>query len=222
PHKSAILSHLDCLAESAQAAGAANTIWLDQSRGLCGANTDVDAAEALLRAHFDSLDQKHAIVIGSGGAARAAIAALGRLQCFSVSVVHRNPASVEALLAQFPYIRPISLDNRWELSKAFSQASVVFQSTSAPMDHAQGEALISCLPVESIPKSAIAFEWVYRPLRTQFLRVLEAREIHVIDGLSLLVEQGIRSLALWTGRSIEEISKVPLKASLLEALVGST
>ena len=98
PHKGAVLPYLDELSDDARLAAAVNTIVVDED-GLRGYNTDVEGVRAALVAVAgDSLSGDPALVLGAGGAARAAALALARLGC-PLTIVNRTLAGAERLAA---------------------------------------------------------------------------------------------------------------------------
>ncbi len=98
PHKGAVIPFLDDLSADARLAEAVNTIVVDEG-ALRGYNTDVEGVRgALLDATGDSLDGEAALILGAGGAARAAALALARLGC-RLTIANRTPAAAQRLVA---------------------------------------------------------------------------------------------------------------------------
>ena len=155
-------------------------------------------------------DDGRAVVLGAGGAARAAALALESLG-LRVSVAARDPAKAAEVLALLRH------DARGDAlvlgdlarSKALSGAAVVIQATNVGRG---GESL----PVSFAGVSAIAFEMLYTPRETPFLAAARAAGCQVIEGWEMLLAQGAASLSLWLGGRV--VPRDAMKAALLAAL----
>ncbi len=199
----------------ARETGAANVVALSE-RGLCAHNTDVPALAERIR--HNAPNARRAIVIGSGGAALAAVAALGKVGVARVSVTARrftgepaswpNAARLRALGAELA-AWPITSDAEWwELAAA---SDVVIQATSAGMRGADsGDSVRDVIPWARLAAGACALDVVYNPVRTPFLDAAEARGLRVEGGLPMLVGQAESAIELWVGRR-------PRSEPLLEA-----
>jgi shikimate dehydrogenase len=171
-------------------ARAVNTVWREGTN-LVGALTDVDGVAEPLRAlHLRGED---ALVLGAGGAARAAALALESLGLV-VHVAARRLTQAESLLSELALRRPgraLALGDAAEVPTALSRCAVVVQATPASdlrldWSHAQAD--------------TIAFEMLYRPARTLFLEGAQAAGARRIGGAEMLLAQGLRSFEIWTGR----------------------
>jgi shikimate dehydrogenase len=163
------------LVGDAATAGATNTLYRAGGRWH-GALTDVDGVQVPLLQR-GMTGPGGALILGAGGAARAAAIALAGLG-FDVTVAARGGA---------PWApRAISFAN---LEAAFARARVLVQATSA-------ESLR--LPWQSA-SPGLAFEMRYRPRETAFLREARAAGYSVVEGWEMLLAQGVRAFELWTG-----------------------
>ena len=178
PHKLAVAAAVDELDAQAQATGAVNTVVNDGGR-LCGSNTDVPGIEAALRAvDIEPAPGVRALVLGGGGSARAAIAALDGAV---VTCAVRRPLDSQLPATVIP----------WELrQEAAGQSDVVINCT--PLGR-QGE-----LPIE--PTQGAVVDLVYRPEGTPLVDAARAAGLPTADGWLVLVEQGAVAFELWTGR----------------------
>jgi shikimate dehydrogenase len=179
----------------ASRAGAVNTVWR-QGPHLCGALTDVDGVrEPLLAAGVKS--GAEALVIGSGGAARAAIVALDQMG----ATAHVAARSTEKAVSALNALRPrgagqtLSLDDQSALAALFPSLEVIIQAT--PVGRA-GDA--HPLPWPCAAPRLVAFEMVYLPERTPFAVQASEAGGSVIEGWQMLLEQGVRAFELWTGQ----------------------
>lgn len=201
PHKTAVLALADELDASAKFTGAANTLVRAPDGRVLAYNTDAPAlasvVSVLLEDHGEIALARRGLVLGSGGAARAAVAALHLLGMKDVVVRARRPGPVFELRAGFPAWQPWAPDAASEAS-----TSVVVQATSAGMTGAgPGEPVADVVAWEALPPSAIAVDVVYAPPSTPFLRAAERRGLHGGGGLGMLAVQGGLALELWLGVS---------------------
>ena len=209
PHKQAVLALMDELTPEARAIGAVNTVVLGE-RSCLGHNTDAQGFVRALReagAGFDPADEylrgRSALVLGAGGAARAVVCGLVR-QGARVIVANRTVERAEALV------------------EAFSElASAADQLAACPLDPAtlrrvsRGvELIVNTTPLgmwpevdaspwpEDVPfpKEALAYDLIYRPRVTSFMRQAQAAGARAADGLGMLVHQGAAAFELWTGQ----------------------
>jgi shikimate dehydrogenase len=188
PLKTAIMSSLDEIDDHSRAIGAVNTLWAREDR-IFGGNTDWVGFTRSLKDHFD-LRGKTFAILGSGGAARAAVFGI-RQEGGNPIVLHRNPKTGTALARDFHCpCRPLS-----DLKRVEAHCLV----NATPVGMAPNAAGI---PVP--PKNLSRFEWVmdlvYNPLRTRLLREAEAAGCGVITGLPMLVHQGAEQIRIWTGK----------------------
>lgn len=200
PLKEAVIARLDRVSDAARVARSVNTVGFDAA-GWWGDTTDgpgfldflaaVDARDAIERVLF----------LGAGGAARSLAASL-LSEGARVSVMARNPAAARAAWDGLPGARLL----HWqvELDRVLAEASLVVNATplTAPEDG---------LPVEPVPRTAVAVDLVYGPEPTRWTLALRSRGVRAHDGLGLLVHQARLSLHAWTGR---EVPVEPLAAAV--------
>jgi len=179
PHKVAALELAGELSDAARAIGAVNTLTLHEGGGIAGDNTD---AAGLLDA-LGEPPPATALVLGAGGAARAAIWALAEAGA-RVTVWNRTPGRARALAEELGV----------GAAERPGQAEVLVNATSVglrPHDSLDGLPLVD---------ARVVVDLVYGDVPTPFARWAEERGARLVDGLEVLVRQGARSLTLWTGR----------------------
>jgi len=182
PYKEAALEVADNATDAARAIGAANTLTFDDGR-VHADNTDAAGLAAALPADPRGMA---ALVLGAGGAGRAAAWAL-REAGAEVSVWNRTSERAAALAA----------DLQVEHVEAPVHADLVVNATSVGLD--PGDA-IEELPIAWIDPPEVAVELVYGEHETPFAAWAETGGAQLVDGLEILVRQGALSLELWTGR----------------------
>lgn len=200
PYKTAVVPLLDALAPSAlQAGGAVNTIVRGADGRLTGHNTDVTGVLRVLDSYGAGDAGQSALVLGAGGAARAAWAAAHE-RAMTLRVAARRPSVAREALSALglSLAETIPLDAPDELAKALAASSILINATSVGM----GDPLASPLSAEllaRLPPTALVFDMVYAPLETALLRMAQARGLRVVRGLEMLLEQGAAAFELWTG-----------------------
>ena len=201
PHKVELLRHADRVDALAERVGAVNTIVRRDGR-LHGTNTDV---AGVLRALADAgveVAGLEVVLVGAGGAARAVVAAMRAAGAALVTVANRTPGRAEPLIGvggEDLAVRICPLDHASEaLRSALRRARLVIHSTPLGMRHGPDEQATP-LPAELFVAGQAAFDLVYTPERTPFLRTAEAARARPIGGLGMLVHQGAESFRLWTG-----------------------
>ena len=197
PHKEAALELADERGEEAAAIGAANTLTFADG-ALVADNTD---AGGLLDALAETPAGRTALVLGAGGAARAAAWAM-REAGAEVSVWNRTPERAAALAAA--------------LSVAHAQrpgpAEIVVNATAVGLQGEEEQVALAALGLEKI-EADVLVDLVYGEEPTALSRWAAARGTRVVTGIEVLVCQGARSLERWTGR------QAPL-ATMREAASG--
>ena len=202
PHKEQVLGLLDGVDGLAGAVGAVNTI-VKKDRDLIGYNTDVCGIVRSLRekAGFEP-EGKSMLLLGAGGAARAAAFGMASEGIASLTIANRTKERASGLADEvrgsIGRVRAISMEEA-TLAEASAEADLIVNATSVGMDHgdAQGR---TPLYSELIPPGVLVFDMVYTPSETPLL--LEARKAgaHTLGGLWMLIYQGAASFELWTGR----------------------
>jgi shikimate dehydrogenase len=192
PHKVAAMAQVDLLGESAALAGALNTVVFDGGQA-SGHNGDLVAMTEAIAGRGLELKGKTALVLGAGGAARAAAFALG-LRGARVVVANRTLTHAlelaNALAHRHIATEAVRLD---EARRCSSSAFVIVQATSVGLNDAEAQVA----PGLDFAACALACELVYRPLETAFVREARRAGVPVCDGLELLVGQGRAALGWW-------------------------
>ena len=205
PHKEAVLAHLDELEPAARRTGAVNTVVRLPDGRLRGANTDAEAVVPWLReAGLAPSAGMRAVLLGGGGAARAALWALSR-EGVRVTLVVRRPERARRMVADVRPPEPVDvlgIEAAARLRATLATAHVLVQASSATFgDGESAERFVGALPLEALPAHAVVGELVYQPVRTALVRAAVARSLRVADGLSFLRWQGAAAFERWTGRA---------------------
>ena len=219
PHKVAVMPLLDGLTEEAQAVGAVNTLfWRDGA--LWGHTTDVAGFVAGWRGFYAALGTApaSALVLGAGGAARAVLQGLRGLGVKDIRLTARNALAGAELAADFG-----AAFTPWE-HKAGQPAQAVINSTPLGMagSAGQGESPLSAADFTALgrgfaPEERLAYDLVYNPLDTPFLRLAASGNWAVQAGLVMLAAQGLAQFELWSGLAAPALAEAVeiLKSALL-------
>jgi shikimate dehydrogenase len=185
PHKHAALAVADEASEAARAIGAANTLTFEDG-AIVADNTD---APGLLAALGESPAGKSVLILGAGGAGRAAAWALKGAGAADVAVWNRTPERAAALAAELG-VRAV---------EAVEGADIVVNCTSVGLDDEGATFKALPLRADELGAGSLVVDMVYRAGGTQFLEAARTRGARVIDGLEILVAQGAASFERWTG-----------------------
>ena len=218
PHKAAALKlasgGVHSATEAASKIGAANSLRVRQAEGKSvwnAANTDYDAALGSLLAVIRkedsraSLEGKRALILGSGGVARAIVAALTDAGCI-VTIAGRTSAKVKRLVDDFGGVA-----QTWP-NRGSGQQDLVVNCTPVGMWPEMDE---TPLPANRFPAGGVAFDTIYNPNRTLFLKEAAGRDCRTVGGADMFVRQAEAQYELFTG------SPAPdgvMRAALADAL----
>lgn len=198
PHKRAVVAACDRLTPEATLIGAVNTLAWGPD-GLVGDNTDATGLLAALREDVALTPDAEVAVLGTGGAARAAAVAIGRLGC-AVTVIGRRAAAAGELAslaegAGSPTATAIDLAAPDAVATAVARARLVLNATPLGM---AGEALPE--PFQSLTREQIAYDLVYAPPETAFLAAARRNGAEAHNGIGMLIGQAAAAYRRWTGR----------------------
>jgi shikimate dehydrogenase len=211
PHKEAAFALAHALDEMALAAGAVNLLLIENGRFI-GRNTDVPGLRASLAEALgaEGLRGQTVVVLGAGGAARAAVLACNQLQAGNIRVVSRQTSRAEALKALVPTALTPFAWNDW--ARAAENAQLLINATSAGMKGAPPLAL----DLNALPRQATVCDLVYNPLETELLKAARARGHRTIDGLGMLMHQAVPAFEAFFG--VKPHVSPALRAELEQAL----
>ncbi len=219
PHKQEIIPLLDWISDTARAIGAVNTVKRSGDKWV-GTNTDVAGFLVPLLKLEHTWDRHPAVVLGCGGAAKAVVAACVQLRCPVIHIVGRDRQKLERFERDVTaHLHDLKLCiHEWSnLSSVLEVAGIVINTTPIGMTSNMAnnsDSPISSTQMQIIPAEAIAYDLIYTPRPTQFLKLAAARGLIAIDGLEMLLHQGAIALEFWVGR------KAPIEV-MHQALLGA-
>ena len=202
PYKEAILPHLDNTDAHTTKIGACNTVVRAQDGKLYGFNTDAAGIVRPLERRLNTLEGARILVIGAGGAARAAVFGL-KERGSEVYILNRTAAPAKKLAHQ----ARARIVKRADLKKlAFD---VIINATPVGM----GNGRESPLQEQEI-NARYVFDMIYDPAETRFLKLAKERGAQIIPGIEMFVHQAARQFEIWTGKPApwDEMLRVVLLA----------
>ena len=203
PHKQAIISLLSEVSADAKVVGAVNTVWRTEA-GWSGTNTDVEGFIAPLHALHRDWSQIEPVILGNGGAARAVVVGCAQLGCSEIHVVGRDVQKLSQFQQSWVNAPlPVKINvHRWEeLPELLPQAELVVNTTPVGMYPHVEQCPLDAEAMQLLRPGAIAYDLIYTPNPTQFLRQAKEQGAVAIDGLEMLVQQGVAALKIWVGQT---------------------
>ena len=196
PHKVTVIPHLDGLGESAAVMGAVNCV-VRRGDQLIGENTDGKGFLKSLQSVIDPRG-KSIVIFGAGGAARAIAVELGLAGAGRITVVNRSQPRGEELVGLLRDTLGLAADLVvWNGDYAVpSGTDIVINATSIGLYDRQARLAID---LDSLAPGMVVADVIFNPVRTRLLDDAAARGCRTIDGLGMLVNQGIVGVGYWTG-----------------------
>ena len=196
PHKVAVIQHLDRLSEAAELMGAVNCINRVADE-LIGENTDGKGFVQSLT-EVTSPESKKVTVLGAGGAARAISVELGLSKVAEITVVNRSADRGEELVKLLNERVNIPAKYApWDGDYAVEEGTdIVINATSIGLGDASAR-----VPIDdaSLQADMVVADVIFNPPQTVFLTEAANRGCKTLDGLGMLVNQGVIGFKIWTG-----------------------
>jgi len=192
PFKTKVVPFLDKVEGLAKKIGAVNTI-VNRGGRLIGYNTDCEGALEALEEKMN-LKGKRIVLLGAGGAARAIGFGLKERDC-RLTIVNRSRDRGKALSRELK-CHFLLMSSLVKMKKGELEADVVINATSLGMYPRDRETPI---PKKLLKEGMIVMDIVYEPLETKLLREAKEKGCLTIDGLEMLVRQGVAQFEIWTG-----------------------
>lgn len=196
PHKVAVMPMVDEVTDLARRAGAVNTV-VNRGGRLLGDNTDVHGFGASLAGVCADLASRPAVVLGAGGAERAVVLALEAAGVPTITVANRDRARAERLAGDVG-VRQLVLSGNDEATLRGLLPGTRLLVNCTSLGWRAGETPLPLDLLELLPDDALVADLTYRP--TDLLLAAGDRGLPTLDGLGMLVHQGAKQFALWTGR----------------------
>jgi shikimate dehydrogenase len=196
PHKVAVIEHLDGLSEAAELMGAVNCIHCVDGK-FNGENTDGKGFVQSLRDVTDPTD-KRVVILGAGGAARAIAVELGLSGVAEITIVNRTAERGQELVDLLgERVKVTSKFVLWDGDYSVEEdIDIVINATSIGLGDATARV---SLDYASLRNEMVVADVIFNPPETIFLQEAAKRGCKTLDGLGMLVNQGVISFKIWTG-----------------------
>lgn len=199
PHKEAVLSLLDQIAPDAESLGAVNVIQRKEGK-LFGFNTDVVGIEKTFHYAGFSVHGKTCLIIGAGGSAKAVLQVLGSSGAKTIFVYNPRSNRGQILVEKFRTLFP---QTHFESTATLflgedTEVSLLVNTTPIGMNVIEPD-FFEPLEALRIKNDALAFDLIYTPKETLFLKKAKSLGVRGVGGLGMLVDQAIATWNLWFG-----------------------
>ena len=196
PHKEKAASILDIRSDAVRRTGACNTFWGDEHGKVHGDNTDVEGFRRALRIFFEGSPKGiRALLLGAGGAGRAALLALLDEGADEVLLYNRTQERARAVARRIGGQRARVVPVMHQLEG--EDFDLVVNATRLGLEPNDA----SPVDFTMLNRAGAAMDLVYGREVTPFVRAAEAAGIRATDGLEMLVQQGAASFECWWGQS---------------------
>ena len=196
PHKVSALEIADESSKTAQNIGAANTLTFTKENKIYADNTDAYGFLNNIKCKYPDWDPKKgmSVVLGAGGASRAVIAALLSEGSKKIMVLNRTIEKAE--IVKKDYDNKITIEPWENINEVVASSSNIINTTSLGMN---GETFIPINP-KAIPEKSLVSDLVYTPLETNLLKMAKDNGSRTVDGLGMLIHQGVPGFETWFGQ----------------------
>lgn len=191
PHKNKILNWIPP-DPAAKCIGAINTVDFRKNQGI---NTDYLGFQKDLHEHGFNLQKQKCLILGAGGAARAAIYACHQAKC-QITIFNRNPEKADQVLAEMQVLGKVA--------------------TEKDLENIQTDFIVNCTPVGMspqhqdcpwphnipFPRKVVTYDMIYSPKETVLMKKIIQNEGTAIGGLGMLLWQGALAFQFWTNKEI--------------------
>jgi len=187
PHKEHVEHYLDSVDDIAEKIGAVNFVYERNGRYL-GSNVDWIGIKEPIDA-LGGFEGKNVVILGAGGAARAAVFTAKKSHAASVTILNRTLEHAKTLAQEF--------DCEFNKLVNFKGADIIIQATSAGLNNPEG---IELIPKEKLNPSMLIFEMIYSPLETRLIKDAQEVGAQTITGENMLLHQGYAAFEIWTAQ----------------------
>lgn len=203
PLKLPVTLFLDYIDESADVVGAVNTVVVNEDKSLKGYNTDVIGFRSAIPADV-TLEGKTIGILGTGGAARAAITAFALERVKEIKLYTRNIPNCAELLgflrSRFPYVT----FNVYQIERIrdLSDVQILVNATPIGMSgRSSGMTPVEENELKTLPQGALVYDVIYNPKKTLFIKLAERNGYRTINGVDMFIHQAVAAEKIWLGRT---------------------
>ncbi len=197
PHKQTVMLLLDRIDKAAKTIGAVNTI-INNNGKLTGFNTDYIGFLKSLYKYKINLKGKKVVMFGAGGSAHAVAYSINTMNPAIFHIYNIDIPMIQGLIKKLKLKNIIygDITETREKDEILRNADFIINTTSVGM---HDNKIIYKLP--ELKKGAVVYDLIYNPEKTEFLKQAEKKGAKIINGLDMLIYQGMESFKIWTGRN---------------------
>ncbi|HHU63949.1 MAG TPA: shikimate dehydrogenase [Clostridiales bacterium] len=202
PYKEEVIPYLDQLSKDAAIIGAVNVINNDNGR-LIGYNSDAMGFASMLKNNGVSINNKDALILGAGGAAKAIAVVLAMNGARRITIANRSIERAKKLADLIRTTFPDTVAQVRHIGKEglTNDAHLIINATSVGMwPHDQA---MPISPGQRFHKEQIVVDIIYNPQTTLFLKEAQKWGCKTINGMEMLIYQALESIRIWTGINVE-------------------
>lgn len=219
PHKVPITLFLSKFDTNADLIGSVNTVKITEDKNLEGSNTDIYGfVKPIPDDVKENIRDKNAVVLGTGGAARAICAGLVSLGVSTITFYSRNVidshAHVEILRQKFPKVK-IELKPYTLLDTLKGQKILVNTTPVGMKNFLEGVSPVDFEAIKTLDDDAFVYDIVYNPVKTRLIKYAQDCNKRYVGGLDMLVYQAQKAFEIWTGQ-VPDVAA--MKIAALESL----
>jgi shikimate dehydrogenase len=201
PHKVKVIDHLDGLGTSAEIIGAVNTI-VRRSDKYIGENTD---GRGFVKAMREAIDPqgKHVVLFGAGGAARAVAVEMALAGAAQITIVNRSKERAQPLVQLLNNKTKAAAEyHTWDKTFVVPKGTeIVINATSIGL-YPDVEGRLD-LDFKSLSPDMVVADGIHNPPETHLILDARSRGCRALDGLGMLVNQGVLGIQYWTGVEVD-------------------
>lgn len=204
PLKIPVTLFLQQVDDIANLAGAVNTVKISEDKFLYGYNTDVygfvQGIPASIRA---SLKQKKAALFGTGGVSRAVVLGLSEIGVKEVNFYSTDILKAKEicyfLTQKFPLMKFNA--NNYSQNINLSEYAIIINTTPlGTFGKYCGVSPVEDSIMDTLDPQAVVYDLVYNPRQTEFLKQATKRNLRTVEGIDMLIHQGVKAFEIWTGK----------------------
>lgn len=201
PHKLDIMQYLDEVSEQAKMLGSVNTV-VNRNGRLCGYNTDADGFYKALCTAEPNVSGKNILILGAGGVVKPVLIRLIQENPKSVTIMNRTREKAEALSKKAEEQTGFCVytdmrEDKYDIVINTTSAGMSPQTDVLPIDSIDG---IDNL--DFIGENTTVFDMIYNPSETLFLKEAKKRGAKTMNGLDMLINQGILAYELFMDKKL--------------------
>ena len=220
PHKVPITLFLSKFDTNADLIGSVNTVKITEDKNLEGSNTDIYGfVKPIPDDVKENIRDRNAVVLGTGGAARAICAGLVSLGVSTITFYSRNVidshAHVEILRQKFPKVK--NELKPYTLLDTLKGQKILVNTTPVGMKNfLEGVSPVDFEAIKTLDDDAFVYDIVYNPVKTRLIKYAQDCNKRYVGGLDMLVYQAQKAFEIWTGQVPDAAA---MKIAALESLV---